>query len=121
MTEVLPLWEILVPHRMGRHDGTNPELPRANSVVHVEYHRKWDAKVMEMTGGMTLMKAAKGSWKSPNTGKTDCEIMIPVRIACTESQIKEIMALTIKMYAQEAVMATLISERAIIMHEDEVK
>jgi hypothetical protein len=120
MTEILPLWEILVPHKMGRHDNTNPDLPKSNKVIHFDYHQLWDARVMSLTGGMTLMKSAKGKWVSPKSGKTDKEIMIPVRVACTEEQIREVMAFTITMYAQEAVMAYLVSDKAIIMHESEL-
>jgi hypothetical protein len=109
----LPLWEILVPHRMGKHDGKNPDLPRSNKVVYYDYHRTWDKRVVELVGGMTLMKAAKGTWVSPTTSKEHREIMIPVRIACTEEQIREIMQFTAEMYAQEAVMAYLISERTL--------
>lgn len=49
MTEIKPLWEILVPYKMGRKN------------VPVPYHQEWDAKVMAIAGGMTLMKIAKGS------------------------------------------------------------
>jgi len=48
MTEIKPLWEILVPYKMGRKN------------VQVPYHQEWDAKVMAIAGGMTLMKVAKG-------------------------------------------------------------
>jgi len=108
MTQVLPLWEILVPYKMGRRN------------VKVPYHQEWDAKVMAIAGGMTLMKVARGSWTSPNTDRTHKELMIPVRIACSEEQIREIMKMTIVHYKQEAVFAMLVSERTLIMHEDEV-
>jgi len=109
MTEIKPLWEILVPYKMGRKN------------VQVPYHREWDEKVMAISGGMTLMKVAKGSWVSPTTDKTHKELMIPVRIACSEEQIREIMKMTIVHYKQEAVFCTLISEKTIIMHADEVQ
>lgn len=108
MTQILPLWEILVPYKMGRKN------------VPVPYHQEWDAKVMAIAGGMTLMKVAKGSWTSPTTDKTHKELMIPVRIACTEEQIKEIMKMTIEHYKQEAVFAMLVSEKTLIMHAGEV-
>ena len=106
MTEILPLWEILVPYKMGRKN------------VQVPYHREWDAKVMAIAGGMTLMKVAKGSWTSPTSDKTHKELMIPVRIACTEEQIREIMKMTIIHYKQEAVFAMLVSEKTLIMHAE---
>jgi len=104
MTEVLPLWEILVPYKMGRKN------------VQVPYHQEWDAKVMALAGGMTLMRVARGNWVSPSTGHTHRELMIPVRIACSERQIQEIMAMTMEHYAQEAVFAYLVSERTLILH-----
>lgn len=109
MTEIKPLWEILVPYKMGRKN------------VPVPYHQEWDAKVMAIAGGMTLMKIAKAIWISPNTDKTHKELMIPVRIACSKEQIKEIMKMTIKHYNQEAVFCMLVSEKTLIMHADEVK
>jgi len=46
--------------------------------------------------------------------------MIPVRIACTEEQIREIMKMTIAHYKQEAVFAMLVSEKTLIMHAEEI-
>jgi len=42
--------------------------------------------------------------------------MIPVRIACGEKQINEIMKITIKHYRQEAVMAYEISQKVKVVH-----
>lgn len=103
MTEIKQLWEILVPYKMGRKN------------VQVPYHQEWDAKVITISGGMTIMKLVKGVWMSP-TNNTHKELMIPVRIACSEEQIREIGAMTIVHYKQEAVFITLISEKAIILH-----
>lgn len=105
-TDTLTLWEILVPYKMGRKN------------VQVPYHQEWDAKVVAITGGMTLMKVAKGSWVSPTTQKLHKELMIPVRIACTEEQIRQIMEITIEHYNQEAVFAMLVSEKVLIMNRE---
>lgn len=102
----LQLWEILVPYAMGRKN------------VQVPYHRIWDSKVMEIAGGMTLMKVSKGSWISSKTNKTHRELMIPVRIACSEEQIKQIAEFTITHYNQEAVFVSLISEKTMIIHRE---
>jgi hypothetical protein len=103
----LPMWEILVPYSIGRKN------------VQVPYHREWDAKVMEITGGLTIMRAAKGVWNSPDTGKSHREIMIPVRIACTEGQIAEIAKMTIEHYRQEAVFVSLISNKSMVFHSSD--
>ena len=72
------IWEILVP--TVRNDGRPFRL---------RYHRVWDAKVRAISGGLTVMKAAKGQWIS-QAGDLFEERMIPVRIMCTRDQIEEI-------------------------------
>jgi hypothetical protein len=106
MTEIKQLWEILVPYKMGRKN------------VQVPYHQEWDAKVMAISGGMTIMKLVKGVWMSPVNEKTHKELMIPVRIACSEEQIREIGAMTLIHYKQEAVFITLVSEKTLILHAE---
>lgn len=103
----LPMWEILVPYAIGRKN------------VQVPYHREWDDKVMAITGGLTIMRAAKDAWSSPNTGKAHREIMIPVRISCTEEQIEEIAKMTIEHYKQEAVFVSLISNKSLVFHKND--
>lgn len=110
------MWEILVPHRMGKHDKYREDktLPKSNKVIHLDYHRNWDAKVRAITGGLTICKAINGQWVDTTTGKTYKEIMIPVRIACTEEQIKEIAEMTMKYYFQKAIFVSLVSEKTFI-------
>lgn len=97
------VWEILVPYKMGRKN------------VQVDYHRQWDEKVRGISGGLTIHRVAKGQWVSP-TGKLHRELMIPVRIACSEKEIGKIMQITLEHYQQEAVYASLVSEKALILH-----
>lgn len=97
------LWEILVPTIM---DG---------KPVHTRFHCVWDEKVREITGGLTVLRPAKGYWVSPD-GELAEERMIPVRIKCTEKEIEYISDLTAKYYKQEAVMYSLVSEKCIIKH-----
>ncbi len=99
MTE---LWEVLVP--TARNDGRP---------FRTRYHRVWDTKIRAITGGLTIFPVAKGQWVSPD-GKLFAERMIPVRIACTASQISEIIDLTIKYYDQEAVLAYRVSDHVIL-------
>lgn len=98
----MELWEILVPK--ADNDGKEYSL---------EYHKKWDATVRGLSGGLTIMRSAKGIWE--NEGKVYEERMIPVRVACTEAQIKDVMKLTKTYYNQIAVMAYRISEKVFII------
>ena len=100
---MIELWEILVPT-------TN----NAGKPYRVRYHRVWDAKVREITGGLTVMPVANGQWTAPD-GTVYRERMIPVRIACTESQIRAIMQLTLEYYDQEAVMVFHLSNRTLTL------
>lgn len=98
----MELWEILVPTQFN--DG---------KPIRTRYHRVWDKKVYDITGGVTIMKPVVGKWVSPDE-KLFSERMIPVRIACTEEQMEAIIDMTLKYYDQEAVMAYRISEKVII-------
>ena len=91
------LWEILVPTIMN------------GKPVRTKYHKKWDEKVRSISGGLTILKPAKGQWISPS-GQLFAERMIPVRISCSENDIEKIMAVTLDHYKQEAVMAYRISD-----------
>ena len=90
------LWEILVPVK-------NIDKCR---------HKKWDHKVSKIAGGLTLFKPKKGRWFSDS--KLFREKMIPVRIAATEEEIKEIASFTAEHYDQKAVMYYLVSEVVVI-------
>jgi len=98
------LWEILVPA-----SGNN------DKEFTYEHHKAWDAFVKELTGGVTIMKTAKGQWVSPH-GQLYVDRMIPCRIICTKEQINKIVDFTIKHYDQEAVLAYKISSVAILKH-----
>ena len=86
------LWEILVPAE----DMYLKEIP-------IELHQKWDESVRKITGGLTILKPVKGQWVSP-CQKIFKEKMIPVRIACSEIDIKTIAKMTLHYYNQEQVM-----------------
>ena len=102
------LYEILVP-------ASNKD--RVFSYTH---HKEWDAFVTSLTGGVTIMKTAKGEWYSPS-GELFRDRMIPCKISCTEEEIHKIINFTIRHYKQEAVMAYLISEEVIIKFESELE
>jgi hypothetical protein len=98
------MWEILVPHKMNKKN------------ISVPYHRVWDDTVKAIAGGLTILRAAKGKWVSPS-GKTIKELMIPVRIACTRSEIMNIAAYTKTYYNQEVVLVIKISDEVIFYPE----
>ena len=98
------LYEILVPTQ------SNEGKP-----YRTRYHKVWDEKVRQITGGLTVLSPVKGYWTA--TGNfVHNERMIPVRIACTEDQIKQIATITAVYYKQEAVMYYLISTEVSIMY-----
>ena len=91
MKAKLKLWKILVPA-----SGNN------GKDFTYEHHKAWDAFVRSLTGGVTILKTAKGQWVSPN-GQLYNDRMIPCEINCTKRQIIEIALFTKKHYEQEAV------------------
>lgn len=103
------LWEILIP------TSKPASFPGKKRWFSKKYHQQWDAKVIAISSGMTILHPTKGQWVSPN-GITFKERMIPVRIACTKEQIERIVDLTAAFYRQEAVMAYKISDDVIIKH-----
>lgn len=94
------LYEILVPTQ------SNEGKP-----FRTRFHRVWDKKVYDITGGLTILPVAKGKWI--NGGDLFAERMIPVRIACTREQIEKIVDMTLVYYDQIAVIAYLISNEVI--------
>lgn len=94
------LWKILVPVT---NDGKK---------IKKKHHRKWDAKVSDIAGGLTLFKPKKGRWK--HGGVLFCEKMIRVEIAATAVEIAAIARMTAKHYKQKAVMYYLKSEQVVI-------
>lgn len=98
------LYEVLVPTI--RNDGRP---------ISTRYHKIWDERVIEISGGMTILNPAKGRWVSP-TNELFKERMIPVRIYCEEDDIEDIIDFTMDYYEQEAVMAYVVSSEVIIKH-----
>ena len=93
----MELWEILVPTRYGT----------TEKFIRTRHHKEWDKKVRKISGGLTILPVAKGQWLYNHTLVE--ERVIPVRIACSESQIDAIIKFTLKHYRQEAVMAYRLS------------
>jgi hypothetical protein len=59
------------------------------------------------------MSPAKGQWVCPN-GDLFQERMIPVMIACTNKQIRQIADMTAKYYEQKAVMYWEVSNNIVV-------
>lgn len=106
------LYEILVPTM-------KPEwMPGKNRFFKKRYHKLWDAKVLNIANGLTILQPSKiGHWQSLS-GELFSERMIPVRVSCTPEQIDKIMAITAKHYQQLAVMAYKVSDEVILKHFD---
>jgi len=94
------LWEIPTM----RNDGVRP--------FHLRYHRVWDAKVREISGGLTIRPVEKGQWTYQ--GVLFKERMIPVRIIATREEIEKIVDMTLVYYEQLAVMAYKVSDEVIL-------
>lgn len=104
-TTPIQMWEILVP--CVRNDGRP---------FRTRYHRVWDAKVREISGGLTIMPVAKGQWISQH-GDLFQERMIPVRVICTRDQISQIIDMSMKYYEQLAILAYRVSDEVILRHK----
>ena len=97
------LWTILVP----RFSNEGEEFD-------LQFHKLWDEKVKEISGGLTILRTAKGSWI--DTDKKDfSEEMIPVMIRCTKKEIKKITNYTINYYNQKAIFYYLQSKKTYIL------
>ena len=63
------LWQIFVPVT----DNSGNEF----TTMH---HKKWDTKVRDISGGLTINKKSRGIWQIPMTGKVFEERVLPVLI-----------------------------------------
>jgi hypothetical protein len=101
----LQMYEILVPASSKEQKFT------------IEHHRAWDAFVTNITGGLTISRCTKGTWFDRESGEVIKDRMIPVKIACTRKQIKEIMNFTLEHYAQIEVIAYPISQEVMVVRK----
>ncbi len=96
-----------------------PTISNEGKPYKTRYHRVWDSKVREITGGLTIIPPIRGQWVSAQ-GELFKERMIPVRIACSKEQIEQIADITAKHYDQKAIMYYLISDEVTIKNYDNV-
>ena len=101
------MWEILVP-----------TVSNEGKPFKTKYHKVWDAKVQEISGGLTILNPTKGKWVSP-CGEFFHERMIPVRIIATRDEIEEIIDITMEYYSQLAILAYKVSSEVILKHKGE--
>ena len=99
------MWEILVPTERRLSPG---------KYYRTRYHRVWDRKVREITGGLTVMAPARGQWLNPGSGELFNERMIPVRIVATREEIDQVIDLTMDYYEQLAILCYKISDEVIL-------
>jgi hypothetical protein len=100
----MDLWEILVPTTRN-----------CGKPFRTRYHRVWDKRVREISGGLTVMSPVKGQWVNPD-GVLFAERMIPVRIITDEKNMDKIISMTIDFYDQEAVLAYKISNQVKLVY-----
>lgn len=99
----MKMWEILVPTDWNDGDP-----------IPVGHHKVWDAAVRAISGGLTIMRPAKGQWIRSD-GSLQEEHMIPVRFAVDDDvQAWVVMRLTLKHYDQEAVTCYRVSDFAVV-------
>lgn len=99
------LWEILVP-----------TISNEGKPFRTRYHRVWDKKVRDISGGLTIMPVAKGQWINTDSESKELfiERMIPVRIVCSREQMEKIVDMTKSYYSQIKVLAYKISDEVIL-------
>jgi hypothetical protein len=98
------LYEFLVPTIYG--DTMKP--------IRTRHHKRWDEFVRKLSGGLTLMTPAKGQWVFENNLFE--ERVIPVRILCTDSDMKKIVEFSLKHYRQKAVMYYVLSTECHVVY-----
>lgn len=103
----IALYEIMVPCQWNN-----------GKPVRTRHHKEWDKVVRKLTGGLTLYKPAIGQWVDKKTDILYNERVIPVRIACTENQIKQIATFTLVHYKQIQVMVYVVSEKVLFFKND---
>ncbi len=97
------LFEILVPTQYG--DTLKP--------IRTKHHKNWDAWVRRISGGLTILKSAKGQWIHKDSLFE--EKVIPVRIFCTKKDMDKIVAFSFGHYRQHAIMFYVVSNECFII------
>lgn len=110
MTDATFMWEVLVP--TVRNDGRPFRL---------RYHKVWDAKLLEISGGLTIMKPALGQWVNPADHALFHDRVIPVRFLANEEQKERIVDMTCIYYDQHAVLCYAVGEKVTMRTREEAE
>ena len=109
---IIKLWEVLVPTVMDHDEHGGPN----TRPIKTRYHRVFDAKVREIAGGLSIYKPLIGEWKHDETLYR--ERMIPVRIRCSEAQIREIGRYACDYYKQLAILVYEVSDNTFLIEKE---
>ena len=102
----MEMWEILVP-TIKRKTG---------KPIKTKFHKRWDDKVREISGGLTILAPVKGQWISLENELFN-DRMIPVRIIVkSKEDIEKIVEITLKHYEELAVLCYKVSEEVILKY-----
>lgn len=101
---IMSMWQIMVP--CNYNDG---------KPVRTKHHKEWDKFVRKHTGGLTIMKPAKGQWVDYSTDKLYEDRVIPVNIIASDNDMKKIAKFTMSHYRQLAVLYFKISSETFIV------
>ena len=104
------LFEILVPTRYG----DMPDRP-----IRTKHHKEWDKFIRKISGELTLLTPAKGQWIFES--ETFEEKVIPVRIFCSEADMKRIVNFSLDHYRQKAIMYYVVSNECFIIEKEKLK
>lgn len=80
----------------------------------IEHHKEWDTEVRNISGGLTILNSAKGQWINKTKDLIE-EKVIPVMIACDETDIWLIVLFTKTHYKQEKVMYWVTSQEVFLV------
>lgn len=98
------VWEILVPANWN-----------TGAKIDAAYHQKWDARVREISGGLTIFRAVKGQWVYG--AETMFEEVIPCRVLASRAEMDAIVAITLEHYHdQHSVLAYRLSSEILLKH-----
>lgn len=108
--EDILMWEILVP-----------TVSNEGKPYRLRYHKVWDKKVLDISGGLTIMKPALGQWVNPADHQLFHDRVIPVRFIGTHTQKDEIVDMTCIYYDQLAVLCYAVGEKVTMRTREEAE
>ncbi len=101
------LYELLVPCQYN-----------TGKPVRTRHHKEFDKYVRKLSGGLTILKPAKGQWVHKN--ELYEERVIPVRIFCRPEDLQKIMKFALTHYRQLAIMAYRLSSEVFILEKESI-